>query len=175
MISTGWLSYQNLCGIYVEAPFVTHNVADRKHIFLLTLCVVVGFLGASNGRLHQLQNLVCPRVCQIGLCRCRALFTPSFLTLNLEHECVNTVETVVRSLIGFQVGDGRNKGVHHIDQQSRGLILCHQLNSCTSKLAAVVSMRPTGAPRRKCDFITERTPKTGYTAFRKKKNKEVLS
>ena len=36
MISTGWLSYQNLCGIYVEAPFVTHNVADRKHSCLFT-------------------------------------------------------------------------------------------------------------------------------------------
>ena len=41
MRQTDWLSYQNLCGVCVEAPLVTHNVADRQHIFLFTLCVAV--------------------------------------------------------------------------------------------------------------------------------------
>ena len=41
MRQTDWLSYQNLCGVCVEAPFVTHNVVDCQHIFLFTLCVVV--------------------------------------------------------------------------------------------------------------------------------------
>ena len=41
ILSTDCLSYQNLCGVCVEASFVTHNVADRQHIFLLTLCVAV--------------------------------------------------------------------------------------------------------------------------------------
>ena len=41
MSSTDCLSYQNLHGISVEAPFVTHNVADRQHMFLFTLCVAV--------------------------------------------------------------------------------------------------------------------------------------
>ena len=45
MLSTDCLSYQNLLGDCVEAPFVTHNVVDRKHIFLFTLCVAVGTLG----------------------------------------------------------------------------------------------------------------------------------
>ena len=40
-LSKGWLSYQKLLGFCVEEPFVTHNVANRQHIFWVTLCVVV--------------------------------------------------------------------------------------------------------------------------------------
>lgn len=35
------LEYQNLFGVCVEAPVVTHNVANRQHIFSFTLCVAV--------------------------------------------------------------------------------------------------------------------------------------